>query len=266
MAGVLLFAGCESLKQLIKKPTVEYRGMSVKAMTLFDGTFVFSFNVMNPNPIGVPLDQVTYAVKIDGRDFIKGNLDQKIALPGNGTAGVNIPVGINYMDFFKSLMEFSKKDQLAYDVSGTVLVYGFTLPFHVTGTVPVPKPPKVSIARVDVKSMSFASASVVFVLDMVNDNPFPIMMNGLDYKIRIGGNDLAGGATRAAQAVGQNGRSTLEVPVNLSVLKVGKAVLDILAGSSSDYEMEGSMAFQVPKIGEKKFAFSKKGTAAVGRH
>lgn len=265
IAGILFTAGCESLKQLIKKPTIEYKGMAIKGMTLFDGSFVFNFNVANPNPIGVPLDQMSYDVKIDGRDFIRGNLDKKCFLPGNGSANVELPVQLNYMDFFKTIADFTRKDQLEYDVSGFAVIYGFTIPFHAKGTFPVPKPPQVSLNHVEIRSMSFASASVVFVVDMVNNNAFPILMDGLDYQIKLGGNDLAGGTARAISPINQNGKTSINLPMNLSLMKIGQSAFRLLMGSSSDYEISGSMQFNVPKLGVKTFSYSKKGNVPVGK-
>lgn len=228
--GVLFANGCATLKQFIQKPTVEYKGMSIKEMSLFDGSFILNFNVTNPNPIGVPIQQINYDLKINGQNFFRGNLDKKSSLPASGSAVVELPVELSYMDFFKSIVDFPNKDQLEFDVTGSVLVYGFSIPFHATGTFPVPKPPQIALNRVEVKSMSFTSASIVFVVDMINNNPFPVLMDSLDYKIRLAGNDLAGGTAKAIQPLGQNGKSTLELPINLSILKAGQAVLGLLLG------------------------------------
>jgi LEA14-like dessication related protein len=259
-------SGCSVLNQLIQKPTLTYKGMAVKEMTLFDGTFLLNFTVSNPNPIGVPVDQMTYDVKIDGRDFIKGSVDKKTSLPGNGSADVAVPIHLNYMDFFKSILDFTQKSELAYEVSGTVLVYGFNIPYHAKGTLPVPKPPTVTLNHVEIKSMSFMNASIVFVVDMVNSNPFPILMDSLDYQIKLAGLDLAGGSAKAVQPINASGKSTISLPVTVSVLKMGQAILDILGKTSSEYDISGSMQFNVPKVGSKKFAFSKKGNVPLGKN
>ncbi|MBU1169082.1 MAG: LEA type 2 family protein [Proteobacteria bacterium] len=265
LSSVMFVSGCATLKQLIKKPTIEFSGMAVKEMTLFDGTYVFTFNVANPNPLGVPIEKISYDLKIDGKEFFQGDLDNKETVPGNGMIPVDVPVQLYYLDFFKTLVDFVGKDHFEYDLSGSVFIYGLSIPFHTTGQLPVPKPPQVSLGRVEIKSMSFANASVVFVLDMVNDNPFPIMMDGLNYTIRLAGNELAGGSTKAVQPLGQNSKSTIDIPLTLSVLKMGKSVLNLLTGSSSEYEISGAMQFQVPKLGIKEFAYSKKGTVPVGK-
>lgn len=256
---------CTTLQQLVKKPTLEFQGLNMKDMSLFEGTLVFHYSVSNPNPIGIPLDQIAYQVKIDGKNLINGDLDKKINIPGNGKSNIEIPVHIRYLDFFGSIVDFVHKDVIEYDLSGSIGKFGMKIPFQRKGTFPVPELPQISLNRIDIDSISLMGASLVFVLDMVNKNDFPVALDGLDYSIKLGNSKLAIGEARSVNSLKEKGTSTLELPIHLNFLKLGQAAYELFTKSSSAYELTGNMKFQVPQLGVKSFSFSKKGDVPLNK-
>ena len=106
-------------------------------------------------------------------------------------------------------------------------------------------------------------ASLVLVLDMVNKNDFSIAMDSLDYKLKLGGKDIFEGVVETLKAIGTNNSSSIQVPVNLNFLKMGRAAYDMLTKASSSYELSGNMTFQVPGMGEKQVSYEKKGDIRI---
>ncbi|WP_419659984.1 hypothetical protein Dvar_03220 [Desulfosarcina variabilis str. Montpellier] len=259
----VFLGGCASLQEIIKKPTLEFQGLTMKDTSLFQSTLVFDYAVSNSNPIGLSLDQIDYQVKINEKNIAKGHLDKTISIPGNGKTNVEIPVDVQYMDFFNSIAEFFKKDEVTYDLSGSMGKFGVQVPFHKKGTIPVPKLPQVSLNRIDIKDLSFAKASLVVVLDLVNKNDFKVGMDSLDYKVTLGNSELTNGKTISVGTIKENGKSVIELPVNLNLLQLGQAAYQLLLNASSEYEVSGNFQFQVPNIGQKDVAFSKKGKVPI---
>ena len=255
----VLFFSCATLEQLIQKPTVELVGMSLRDMSLFDGTMVFKFKVTNPNPMGATLSNLSYNLKIDNNEFIKGVQDKGIRLPAGGWEIVELPLTVNYLEFFDSVTEFINNDEIPYDLSGSFGIMGFNIPYHTKGKLSIPKLPKVSLKSVDISGFSFLGASLNFVLELDNSNPFAVALNGLDYGIKLGGTEFVNGEAKTITNIAQNGKSTIKIPLNVNFLKLGQSAYNLLTGDSSEYELTGNMKFNVPKIGEKSFPFSKLG-------
>ena len=260
---VVFLGGCATLQDLIKEPTLEFKRLTMKDTSLFQSTLVFVYAVTNPNPIDLSLDQIQYQLKIGDKKLAKGDLNKTISVPSNGTTNVEIPVGVQYMDFFNSIMEIFQKDEVAYDLSGSIGKFGVQVPFQKKGTFPVPKLPQVSLNRVDIKDLSFTKASLIVVLDLVNKNEFKVAIDGLDYKVALGGNELANGKAMSIGPIKENGKSELELPVNLNFLEMGQAAYKLLLNASSGYEVSGNFLFQVPNLGQKNVAFSKKGSVPI---
>ena len=123
---------------------------------------------------------------------------------------------MRYMDFFNSIAELFQKDEVTYDLSGSIGKFGLQVPFRKKGTIPVPKLPQVSLNRIDIKDLSFTKASLVVVLELINENDFKVGMDGLDYKLTLGNNELVNGKTMSIAPIMANGKSVLELPVNLN--------------------------------------------------
>ncbi len=266
---IVLFAfllpGCAMFQKMIEKPEVEFKNLSMQEMSLFQGTLVFHFAVTNPNAIDLPANELTYDLKIDGRPFINGKLDKGIQLPAKKTEMVAIPVKIEYASFFSSLAEIFKKESIAYDLTGTFGKFGLSVPFQTKGTLPVPKLPKISVKEVNVENLSFKGAALDVLVEMENENGFPVPLKGFDYVLSLGGKKIAQSRADTKQPLSGKGKSSIKIPVNLDFFEMGQAAANLLNNSRSDYELTGAMRLDVPGKGEERFDYSMKGEAPFTR-
>lgn len=256
--AVGLMAGCQTLKQFVRKPAVSFDRMAIEGMSLFEATAVFMLKVENPNPIGIRVSGLTYDLELEEKPFVKGNLDKGVSIAAMETESVAIPVTVNYMDLFDSVSGYAGKDEIAYELSGTVDVMGFALPYRSRGSLPVPDLPKVSLRSVDVSGFSISGASVVFEMAVKNDNSFGVGLNGLDYAISLGGLSLADGRAKVG-ALDEKGTRTVSVPVNVDFFKLGRSAYRLLSGENADYALSGDMVFSVPGAGDKRIPFARAG-------
>jgi LEA14-like dessication related protein len=153
MAMVLSITGCVLFQSMIQKPMVEFDSVSMKDMSLFDCTAMFRFRVTNPNSINLNIESLCYRLRIDGRDFIKGDFRAAIHLPANAAQAVELPIHINYLEFFRSIAEVSQKDTHDYDISGTVDLGLFNVPYSHQGTLALPRLPKVLLKNSSIRTM-----------------------------------------------------------------------------------------------------------------
>ena len=262
---VVALCSCATIQELVKKPDVTVEGMSLKDVSLFEGTMLFTFRVTNPNPIGVAVNNVAYDLKINGRDFVRSAVKQNMNVRAGGTSTVNLPVTVAYLDLFETVTEFMKSERASYDLSGSVGVGPFDIPFRTKGSLDIPRLPDISLKRVNVSSISLAGATVLFSLEMKNDNPFSVNLDGLDYGITLGGTEFVSGESRSVHSIGKKGRSLLEIPLDINFLKLGQSTYNLLRGSSSGYELTGEMVFELDRMGKKRFPFRRSGKVPLVR-
>ncbi len=259
IAAALAVCGCATLRQLMQRPTVSLKDISARDISLFEQTLVFNFNVHNPNPVGIQLRNAAYNLKINNTEFIKGVLDKGIMLRAGQSETFALPVTVNHLELFSSVAAFASADSIPYNLSGTVGVGPFDIPYGKAGSFIIPKLPVVSLDRLKISELSLQGAAVLMKLNLANNNPFPVNISGLDYVCKLGEMELASGSAGSVAPVDQNGTSSLEVQLNLNFFELGTSAYNLLMQSTSDYELSGNMIFTVPNLGRKRFPFLSKG-------
>ncbi|MDM8526312.1 LEA type 2 family protein [Desulfococcaceae bacterium HSG8] len=262
---MMAICGCATLQQLIQKPVVQFKDMSLKSTSFVEGDFVFRFDVKNPNPIGATIRNIVYDLRFDDKTFIRNSLEQRVSLPANGSNTVELPVTVNYLELFQSVEDFIRSKKLAYDLSGSIGVGPFDIPYHKKGNFVLPRLPKISMGKVRISDLSFTGASVVFSLDMKNTNPFALDVSGLNYNIKLGGIKFAEGTAANISPISKSGKTTMEIPIHMNFFELGQSAYRLLKNTSSEYELTGEMMFEIPGMGEKGFPFKRTGRVSFGK-
>ncbi|MFP4459115.1 MAG: LEA type 2 family protein [Candidatus Zixiibacteriota bacterium] len=263
LIAMILFNGCSVLSEYASKPTVKFKTFRIENPGLFDADLVFVFEIDNPNPVGGKISSATYDLKIDGSNFVDGNLSKGAQLPANGKANFEIPVHINYLDFFTSASQFVKQDKVDYEISGELTVLAFKIPYKNSGEIDMPKLPEIKLKSVRTSGISLTGGDVIFELEMKNPAEKAIGLKGLDYDINLGGIDFGEGISRISKNVSGNGKTTLELPLQVDFTKLGTGALNLLRGQSSEYKISGDMEIAVPGAGSKKLPFEKSGSVGI---
>jgi LEA14-like dessication related protein len=149
---VSMTGGCKILKSLVRSPSIQLDTVVLKGTSLFQGDLEFTFNITNPNPIGITVDSMTYQLSIDGKKTMEGSSTQGIALFAMATKSITVPLTVNYMESVDSLLDFFKKDSITYEVAGTFKIGAFTVPFSHKDVIALPKPPTVQVKGVSIEA------------------------------------------------------------------------------------------------------------------
>jgi len=251
LSAVLMLGGCATIEQLVQKPQITFDSLGTRDMSLLEGTLLFRFNVNNPNPVGIHLDDILYDLDINGRRFISSRLNQGVRLAASGSSMMEIPVTVNYLDMFDSLAQFMRSDVLNYRLSGSAGVGPLRIPYRTSGNLDVPKIPDITVENIAIDSLSFSGATLRLSLGMANANAFAMKMDGLEYTARLGDVELAKGTARQIAPLAANGRSTMAVDVNLDFMKLGRSARTLLSGSSARCRLDGNMLVDTLKGIEK---------------
>ena len=265
--GISLFmtAGCAAIMPHLKAPSADFKDMRIQDMGLFDSTLVFTYEVRNPNPVGAYLSRLNYRLFLNDKEFAAGNLDKGISLPPSGSAPVEIPVSVNYQKALGSLSELAAKQTVPYRIDGAFGIMGMDVPFQTQGELNLPGLPKVALKQLDIENLSWRGADLKIVMEVANPNSFALDMAGLNYGVKLGGNRFAEGVYEKIPSVPANGASTIDIPLSVDFMKLGRSAYSLLKENASQYELDGEMIFNLPKMGEKRLPFHKTGQIPLVR-
>lgn len=261
----IVLCGCTTLQQLIDKPDVEFRGMSLASASLFEATPVFRFELNNPNPMGLLIRSVTYNLKINDKKFVRGVSDQNVLIKAANSGILELPLTFDYLDVFESIASFRQSDTVSYELAGSIGIGPFSLPYQADGEFDIPELPDVSLEGVQVENMSISGASLVVDLNVENNNSFPIDMGGLNYSLKLEGRELAQGMTRQISSISEKGMARIRIPVSVNFLELGQSAYQALRGKATDYEVAGEMTFNMPGQRVKRIPFEKSGEVRLQR-
>jgi LEA14-like dessication related protein len=258
-------AGCAAIMPHLKAPSADFKDMRIQDMGLFDSTLVFTYEVRNPNPVGAYLSRLNYRLFLNDKEFAAGNLDKGISLPPSGSAPVEIPVSVNYQKALGSLSELAAKQTVPYRIDGAFGIMGMDVPFKNQGELNLPGLPKVALKQLDIENLSWRGADLKIIMEVANPNSFALDMAGLNYGVNLGGNRFAEGVYEKIPSVPANGTSTIDIPLSVDFMKLGRSAYSLLKENASQYELDGEMIFNLPKMGEKRLPFHKTGQIPVVR-
>lgn len=255
----LTLNACATLKEMVKEPTVTFRNVTAQDLSLTQGTFLFNFDVENPNALGLTLNDITYDLRLNQKDFIKNKLEKGVSLPAKGNAVMQIPVTVRYTDLFHSLSDALASDVVHYDLKGTVGIGPLTVAYRHEGKIDMPKRPDISLVKISVSKLSFSGAALTAKLKLKNPNDFDIDFSAVDYAIKLGGKELAQGLAKNSVPLTAKGESLMDLDIKVDFKEIGRSGMLLLKGGPTAYELSGNFLLNQPGQSEKRIPFSKTG-------
>ena len=133
VTGLLLVLGmlsaCATLPEsVISKPRVELRDVQVMGLGFKSQTFLLSFDIYNPNPFPLPVNHVSYGVRLDGHRFASGNTPCDLSIPASGDTEVAISVDLDLLNTAPKLLSIIRdgtRGEIPYQLEGQL---GLDLP------------------------------------------------------------------------------------------------------------------------------------------
>ncbi|MBT8092874.1 MAG: LEA type 2 family protein [Gammaproteobacteria bacterium] len=118
----LWLSGCAaSLERMLQSPTVELTAVEVLGLGFNNQTFLLSFDVNNPNAFALPIDAVSYGVKLNGQRFASGETASEFSVPAGGDAQFAISVELDLLQTAPQLLSIVRegvRGEIPYELDG----------------------------------------------------------------------------------------------------------------------------------------------------
>ena len=118
--GVL--GACASLPEnLIEKPDVELSDVGIMGLGFNSQTFLLSLAIRNPNPFPLPINHISFGVKLAGQRFASGETASNVSVPARGYAEFAISVELDLLGTAPQLLSIvreSRRRDIPYVLEG----------------------------------------------------------------------------------------------------------------------------------------------------
>ena len=257
---ILIFSSCSTLQQMaqMQKPKVNVSHVRMTGLSLDGVDLAFDLDIDNPNPLAVQLAGFDYDFKLSGSSFVRGDQQQPVSIPSQGSGRVEIPVSLTFNEIYQTYQSLKNQDSAGYSIHAgltfDIPVLGpMRIPVETSGKLPLIKLPKLAIKGVTIKKLGFTSADLELNLAVDNPNAFSFLLKKLDYDFEVNGLSWAKGKTSKEMTVSKKKENSITIPVSLNLLQMGQTVMQMLSGDSNlNYGLKGGLdlSSSVPMIGQ----------------
>ncbi|MCU7809991.1 MAG: LEA type 2 family protein [Candidatus Thiodiazotropha sp. (ex Notomyrtea botanica)] len=252
---VLIYAislsGCATLEQVGQvlegqKPTAQVNGVRLTGLDFEGMDLAFDVQVDNPNPVGISLAGLDYDLSLLGSRFLKGDQPMGMKLAANGNSSVEVPMRLGFQQLLSTYQQLKGADSAGYQLD---LGMGFDVPVlgrvrvpvSYQGEFPVPEMPDVKVRSLDVQQLSMSGATLMMQLEVDNPNAFSLLLNQLNYDVKLNGYNVGSGLMDRAVNLQQGSPGVINLPLSLDFAQAGMGLYKALLGSGIRYDLNGSM-------------------------
>jgi len=117
-----VLGACASISAYKEAPRVSLVSIEPKEIELLEQRFGIRLRVMNPNDIPIPVEGLSYALQINGREFAYGVSKQTVSIPAYGETTLDVEVVSSFLKVMQQLqqMQGTTGDSLNYRLSGKI--------------------------------------------------------------------------------------------------------------------------------------------------
>ncbi len=220
-------------------PKIRFDKLALQKIDFKDIAVDFVFNVQNPNPISVKLDQFGYALGLEGHEFVKGRNTDGFQLKSKGDTELSIPVALAFSDIFNLVKDVDGKDDIAFSLAGD---FGFNtpvgmanVPFKEEGRFPVVRPPSISLKGAKLAELNVLKNKATLNVDLGFKNDkggAPLKFKGFDYGLKLAGTQVSSGVLDNVPDAPAGQEQVVTLPVNLDLMALGRTMITTLQGKN----------------------------------
>jgi LEA14-like dessication related protein len=215
------------------KPRLEMTVLKITKITR-DITYMdIKILIDNPLPAGITLDSFSYQFLIGGIEIIRSNYPKKIHIAASDSSYMSFPVELKNQQLVAALktMEKQKYDSTDY----TVRVKSFialpvlkdkTYEASVSKRLPVFIVPEFNIMDVDFKKLGLKHTRTVVTIGINNPCAFTYKFKSVHYKVNIDTARLVSGTIPDSIVIPSFGKTSIDIPVDMSIGKGIGALFD----------------------------------------
>ncbi|MEK2688125.1 LEA type 2 family protein [Bdellovibrio sp. GT3] len=127
-------SGCSYFKDRYgQKPEIDLANIYFQNTTPLSTTMVFVLSVKNPNKIDLKVEELTYEVQLDQKEFAKATTDKLITIPAGQTSQVELPLPVSFLKAIDGITKVLSGQDVGYEILGEAKVSGIRLPFNEKG-------------------------------------------------------------------------------------------------------------------------------------
>lgn len=268
IGGAILFIFKDKLIEHYK-PDVEQLGTITVNMKNDTSYVTSALVVTNKLFFKIDVDSIKYRVEWFDKIYIKNETFLGLELPANGSDTIPFSIKIPYVAIIHDFRKNKKKaDSVDYMVNISLQYatrfWSSEKPINKTGRVRMPHPPEFKLEEVNFTKMGLNSMKAEADLKITNENPVGFLIKDLVYNMKIIGQGNMKGNYGTPITIEPNSVSTVKVPIEIQMERIGKTLMDILKDKDKyNYVLDMNLNLKSTETEDKLFNIDLKKTGIM---
>ncbi|WP_257450803.1 LEA type 2 family protein [Archangium lipolyticum] len=247
--ALALLAGCASLQRMaknaFKKPRLTFKSARLSKASLSDATVDLTYQLENPNPLGLSLASIDYAFFVEDKQVVAGTPPKGLNIAARGKSDLVFPANVKFADIVPVVQTFLNKDTARYKAQGSVGIQTpigvLRFPLEHEGVFEVPKVPQVQFESPRISNVTLQGATVEFPLVVRNRNSFPLPVGGISGALKVAGASVGTLSTGDLGLLEAGSTRQLTLPLNINFLRAASAATALRSGGNAQVKLEGQL-------------------------
>ena len=229
--------------QAYGKPELEFRGIGFKKQSFTGTEVVFKFALVSRDDRPGKPGTCSYKLEFKDAEAKTGTIALSGELPGRGELPVQARVALPWPQERAELLAFLLRKKMPYQFRLSCPVDTPDGPQTASntdaGSIPLPKLPQMDVLQANAERFGGDDARINFELNMVNDNPFPVRLDKVVYKVFLGDTQVAQGELVLAEVIPPSNAFEYDVATPIFNKQEHKQIMELLSRSQVEYRLEG---------------------------
>lgn len=251
VAAAAPLSGCQTLLNLLRtglrEPEVKITKMELQDVALDRVKMLFHTSLSNPNPVGLSLAGLGYALRVEGEQLARGDIDEDLKVKAKGASTLRFPIEFNLGKTSSAILRLLKLDEAAYGIDTAFRfkvpeIGKLEVPVSYDGKFPVPKLPDLRVRDVRFTSVGPGGIGMRLTTTVKNVNRFTVPLDGFRFNFKLNGRSVLKNERVSGLALKPN--QSRDVPLNFTfgLLEAGLTAASLATKPELRWELDANIA------------------------
>jgi len=181
---------CKTVKPSFQEPVISFHSASITNITISNAQILCKIQVQNPNTYEIPFPHTGWKLFINDKSYKNGEVKTDGKIKAQSTVFIDVPVKVEYLDFFKTFKPLIGSKQASYKIA---IAVKYSYPdfgekvwnFDNTGDLPLLQLPSINSPNMVIESVDHSKAQILVTLNIENPNVFEIPSPRISYDYQL---------------------------------------------------------------------------------
>jgi len=170
---------CKTVKPSFQEPVISFHSAIIPDITIHNAQILCKIQVQNTNPYEIPFPHTGWKLFINEKSYKDGEVKNNGKIKAQSTVFIDVPVKVEYLDFFKTFKPLIGSKQASYKIA---LAVKYSSPdlgekvwnFDNLGVIPLPQLPLINQPTMAIESVNSSKAEILVTVNVENPNAFEV--------------------------------------------------------------------------------------------